>query len=71
MSKRQGKNAAPDKKERPTASVQIDRQLSRWAKIIAAHEEISIGEVLNPMLQDALADRFQRVLSQLGEAPAS
>lgn len=59
--------APPDKPERKTAPVQISTDLARMAAVIAAHDDISVGELLNGYLRPFLIDNYKRVQRQIGE----
>ncbi len=57
--------------DRETASVQIWKRLAKWAKVTAAHEGISMGELLSPMIEAPLTARYHRAVAEMGSESES
>lgn len=59
--------APPDKPERKTAPVQISTELARMAAVIAAHDDISVGELLSGFLRPYVEEHYRRVQREIAE----
>lgn len=57
--------APPEKPERKTAPVQISTDLARIAAVVAAHDDISVGELLNGYLRPFLVREYERVQAEI------
>lgn len=70
MAKEKPAKVRPDEKgdKRPgrkSAPVQIERELARMAVVIAAHDEVTISDLLTPIVRQFIVTNYQRVQKEI------
>lgn len=58
---------ADGREGRKSAPVQIDKELAKMAATIAAHDGITLSELLSPVLRQFLLTNYERVQREAAE----
>ena len=70
MAKEPAKNprrVVDDRSGRKTAPVQVPKELARMLGQIAAHDEVSQGELLDPLIRQWIVTQYERVMREMGQ----
>lgn len=62
-----GKPARDSRPGRKSAPVQIEKDLARMAALIAAHDEITLSDLLSPVLRQFIRTNYERVQKEIQE----
>lgn len=64
VAKQKPKNA-DDRSGRKSAPVQIEKELARMAAVIAAHDEVTMSDLLTPVLRQFILTNYERVRREI------
>ena len=56
----------PPKSAKQTETVRIPADLAKRATIIAVHRDMTVGDLLDPILRGPLEKEFERILKEMG-----
>lgn len=56
-----------DRSGRKTAPIQVPKDLARMVATIAAHDQISQAEVIQPLIEQAVRTQYERVQREIAE----
>lgn len=59
--------ARDDRSGRKSAPIQVDKQLARWAAVVASHRGITQAELVSPVLRPFLLAQYRLVQEEMGQ----
>lgn len=68
--KAEGDTPEPERDSRPgrkSAPIQIEKDLARMAAVIAAHDGVTLSELLSPQLRQFIRTNYERVQKEIQE----
>jgi hypothetical protein len=55
-----------DRSGRKTAPIQVEKELARMVAVIAAHRQISQGELISPVIRSFVVSEYRKTQAAMG-----
>ncbi len=65
VAKEKPKASDPQRAGRKSAPIQIEKELARMAAVIAAHDDVTISDLLTPVVRQFIMTNYERVKREI------